>query len=297
MMVSIGMPVYNGEQYIEEAIKSILNQTYKDFELIISDNASTDKTQEFCKKYSKSDCRIRYFIQKQNMGAMNNFQFVFEKANGNYFMWVAADDILSKKYLESLMKIVQTFNCLVYGRVVTINSNSELVLNPSSGRAFNFSGVVIFRRIKYYISVSAFGKANPIYGLMPSSYLKNNLNNILSLQNKSGGDLLFMYNLLKHLDVKSCKDSKFYKRIHLNSGGGGEDIFNSKPIRIKNIFKDSSMFFKNILKERLLQFVLFYRFSSRLEKFLIVFLFPFLLIRDSYLLLNWHLRFKLKYLS
>ena len=65
--ISIGMPVYNAEQHLEKSIKSILSQTYRNFELIISDNASTDSTSEICKKFVKIDSRIRYFKQSKNM--------------------------------------------------------------------------------------------------------------------------------------------------------------------------------------------------------------------------------------
>jgi len=71
--LSIGMPVYNGELFIERAIESILAQTFTDFELIISDNASTDSTQEICQNFSKKDDRIRIFKQEKNIGVHRNF--------------------------------------------------------------------------------------------------------------------------------------------------------------------------------------------------------------------------------
>lgn len=102
--VSIGMPVYNGAKYIKEAIESILNQTFTDFELIISDNASTDNTKEICNKYGEQDKRIRYIRKAENIGAIENFKYVLENANGEYFMWHAHDDKLSSPlYLSKLL--------------------------------------------------------------------------------------------------------------------------------------------------------------------------------------------------
>ena len=97
--VSLGMPVYNGEKYIQEALDSLLTQTFTDFELIISDNASTDNTSVICQGYAKNDLRIRYIRQDQNKGAIANFKFVLDEAVGEYFMWVAYDDLWAPDFL------------------------------------------------------------------------------------------------------------------------------------------------------------------------------------------------------
>src|SRR5690348_17890875 len=85
--VAIGMPVWNGEKFVSEAIESILGQTYGDFELVISDNASTDATAEICRGYAKQDTRIRYFRQTKNIGAGPNHHEVFRLSAGRYFKW------------------------------------------------------------------------------------------------------------------------------------------------------------------------------------------------------------------
>ncbi|MHC1696703.1 MAG: glycosyltransferase family 2 protein [Geobacteraceae bacterium] len=98
--VSIGMPVYNGEKYIREALDSLLSQTFTCFELIISDNASTDGTQVICHDYAVQDKRIRYIRQQENLGAAANFKIVLDEAVGEYFMWAACDDIRSPDFIE-----------------------------------------------------------------------------------------------------------------------------------------------------------------------------------------------------
>jgi glycosyltransferase involved in cell wall biosynthesis len=105
--VSIGMPVYNGEPFIREALDSLFAQTFINFELIISDNASTDRTEEICREYAERDTRIRYIRQMENIGASANFQFVLGQANGKYFMWAAADDIRSASFLEFNLKFLE----------------------------------------------------------------------------------------------------------------------------------------------------------------------------------------------
>ena len=98
--VSIGMPVYNGENYLAEAIESILYQTFTDFELIISDNNSNDRTAEICTDFAARDQRIRYFRQDRNLGASPNHQFTFYEARGEYFKWSAHDDVMEPTWLE-----------------------------------------------------------------------------------------------------------------------------------------------------------------------------------------------------
>jgi len=100
LSVSIGMPVYNGEAYIRNAIDSLLKQTLIDFELIISDNASTDGTESICREYAAQDVRIFYFRQKKNIGAAANFQFVVNHARADFFMWAAYDDTWAESYLR-----------------------------------------------------------------------------------------------------------------------------------------------------------------------------------------------------
>jgi glycosyltransferase involved in cell wall biosynthesis len=99
-IVSIGLFVFNGESCIRDAIESILNQTFKEFEFIISDNASTDNTEKICREYASKDNRIRYIRQSTNLGPEANMLFVFDQAKSDYFMWAAHDDIRSPDFLE-----------------------------------------------------------------------------------------------------------------------------------------------------------------------------------------------------
>jgi hypothetical protein len=91
-LVSVGLPVYNGERYLREALDSILGQTYANLELVISDNASTDGTEAICREYAARDPRVRYHRAARNGGAVWNFNRAFELARGEYFLWNAFDD-------------------------------------------------------------------------------------------------------------------------------------------------------------------------------------------------------------
>jgi glycosyltransferase involved in cell wall biosynthesis len=105
--VSIGMPVYNGESYIRQALNSLLAQDYPNFELIISDNASTDQTQEICQEYAANYPQIRYFRNAENLGSSKNFNRVFELAIGEYFMWAAHDDLWHPSYISKCVAKLQ----------------------------------------------------------------------------------------------------------------------------------------------------------------------------------------------
>lgn len=104
---SIGVPVYNGENTIGRALDSLLAQTYGDLEIVISDNASTDRTGQICRQYAEKDRRIRYMRQEQNLGPVPNFEQVLHAARGSYFMWAAADDKWSPAYLERMIQALE----------------------------------------------------------------------------------------------------------------------------------------------------------------------------------------------
>jgi len=98
--VAIGLAVYNGERFLRPALDSLLAQTMTDFELLISDNASTDSTPEICQKYALKDSRIRYVRQPANLGATANFNFLFRETRGKYFAWAAHDDVRHPDFLR-----------------------------------------------------------------------------------------------------------------------------------------------------------------------------------------------------
>jgi len=98
--LSIGLPVYNGEPFIEETLDSLLGQTYADFELIISDNCSTDGTEGICRSYAMRDPRVSYFRQPRNLGAAPNHNFVVQQSRGELFKWSSADDLCARDFLE-----------------------------------------------------------------------------------------------------------------------------------------------------------------------------------------------------
>jgi glycosyltransferase involved in cell wall biosynthesis len=98
--VTIGMPVYNGSATLQHALESVVAQSYPNFRLVISDNASTDATESICRKFAAADERVTYIRQRANLGADDNFAFVLSQADTEYFMWAAADDVRSSDFIE-----------------------------------------------------------------------------------------------------------------------------------------------------------------------------------------------------
>jgi glycosyltransferase involved in cell wall biosynthesis len=97
--LSIGLPVYNGGRYLAKSFDALLGQSYGDFELIVSDNASTDDTADICRDYESRDARIRYYRQPRNIGSSPNHNFVVELARGELFKWASYDDLYARELL------------------------------------------------------------------------------------------------------------------------------------------------------------------------------------------------------
>ena len=127
--LSIGLPVFNGEKYLRQAIESVLAQTYTDFKLIISDNSSTDRTKEICIEYTKKDKRISYHRSRVNRGAAWNWNRVFDLSSGVYFKWVAHDDTMDPEFLSKCINVLEQDQSIVlcHCRNAIINRYDKLV--------------------------------------------------------------------------------------------------------------------------------------------------------------------------
>jgi glycosyltransferase involved in cell wall biosynthesis len=127
--IAVGLPVHNGENYVREAIESILAQSFGDFRLIIADNASTDATQDICRRYAARDARISYHRHDANIGAARNFNFVFNAARCTYFKWCAHDDLIGPDYLRICLERMDRDPAISVCHTLTamIDKHGELV--------------------------------------------------------------------------------------------------------------------------------------------------------------------------
>ena len=107
--LTIALPVYNGEKYVAESLEALLGQSFTDFELIISDNASTDSTGDICRRYEKQDSRIRYFRQPRNIGLAPNVNFIVGQASGELYKEASHDDLYARNLLESCIEALDEY--------------------------------------------------------------------------------------------------------------------------------------------------------------------------------------------
>lgn len=126
--ISIGVPVFNGEAYLKQALDSLLAQTFTDFELIISDNASNDHTSDICLDYAKRDSRIKYHRSDTNLGASYNFNHVFKLAKGEFFVWAAHDDLWHPEFLSKCLSVLDNnpSAILAYTATQEVDGNGQL---------------------------------------------------------------------------------------------------------------------------------------------------------------------------
>lgn len=148
--VSVGLPVYNGEQFLAAALDSLLAQTFTDFELIISDNGSTDQTEEICRAYAARDQRIRYYRSTNNHGGAWNFRRAFELSTGEYFRWHSHDDTCAPTLLQACVEVLDRMPAVVlcYPRTTIINEHGQKVQDYNDG--LNLREHSAYERYKHY---------------------------------------------------------------------------------------------------------------------------------------------------
>ncbi|HLT76229.1 MAG TPA: glycosyltransferase family 2 protein [Ferrovibrio sp.] len=142
--ITVGLPVYNGANYLAAAIESILGQTCPDFDLVISDNASTDGTAAICRAYARRDKRIRYIRQPRNIGAAANYNFVAGLCETPYFKWAAHDDLLAPGFLQACLDALESDPSLVLAMPATTlvdEAGMPLPYSPERGGIVDRMGV------------------------------------------------------------------------------------------------------------------------------------------------------------
>ena len=141
--ISIGMPLYNAALYLEGALDSLLAQSEPDFELFISDNASTDKTEEICRAYANRDPRIRYTRNAENIGAAANFNRVFHETNAPYLVWAAFDDRWHPDFLRETAAALDAKPeaCMASTGIVFIDEDGNPVSRGADHQNFSTEGL------------------------------------------------------------------------------------------------------------------------------------------------------------
>ena len=169
--VSIGVPVYNGENYLRRAIDSILGQDFADLELVIADNASTDATESICREYAARDARVRYHRNETNLGAAGNYNKVFELSRGEFFKWAAHDDechpSMISKCVEALDAAPPSVT-MVYPLAELIDEHGVTLSAPLD--RISTAHTRAYRRLARVFW--ALNMCDPVFGLIRSQHLR-----------------------------------------------------------------------------------------------------------------------------
>ena len=201
-LLIIGMPVYNSEAYIREAIDSLLSQTFSNFQLIISDNASTDSTGAICKEYVQLDQRIRYIRQDKNIGAAANYRYVLQAADVcKYFMWAAGDDTWSQDWVESL---IDEFNETDVGLFGCYREGGGLTIQPPTYRKGEY--------FQFFLDSDKTGKCLFTYSIFLQSFLFKSNKNYFDCP--VGSDQVYLLHLLSFGSLRSISAGCLNYRIH-----------------------------------------------------------------------------------
>ena len=168
-LVSIGLPVRNGARFLAEAVDSLLAQSYSNFELIISDNASTDETEAMCRAYAAQDKRVRYYRSNHDVGLANNFNYLFIRARGEYFKWAAADDVHEVDWVARCLEVLENDHevVLAYGKARFIDQEGAPL--EQFDRGFDLRSEEAAERFRYVIRATSW--VNAIFGLIRSEAL------------------------------------------------------------------------------------------------------------------------------
>jgi glycosyltransferase involved in cell wall biosynthesis len=208
--ISIGMPVYNGELYLEAAIRSNLEQTFGDFELIISDNASTDATGTICRDLAATDKRIRYVRNDRNLGAASNYNKVFELARGEYFRWSNADDVAERHLLARTLEVLRSRPdaVIAYGLTHLIDADGR-----SLGPHRDNLDLQHERPSERYRAFYGQGNmTNIIYGLMRARAMR--LTALMGAGSFPSADVQFTASMALLGKFVEIPEVLFYRRLH-----------------------------------------------------------------------------------
>lgn len=166
--VSIGIPVYNGEKLLKKALTSIIYQSHKNIEIIISNNCSTDNSLKIIKKFKNNDRRIILYDQKEKLSMMDNFRFVLKKSNSNYFMWAACDDFRSRNFIKKNLEFLENNKDFVAS--ISPVRFFHHAYNAKKIGDFTIDDQTVYKRINKGLKLNANSR---FYSLFRSNHLKS----------------------------------------------------------------------------------------------------------------------------
>lgn len=216
-LVTIGLPVFNGERYLAAVLDALVTQSYPHLEILIADNGSTDQTEAICRTYAARDARIQYHRSAVNRGAAWNYNRVVEMATGKYFKWAAADDICLPTLVEKCVAALEAHPDVVvsFTRVIDIDAGGNVLDTKYSQTGFTqCSAAARFRGIS---RVRPTHKCEEVFGVMRTAILaKSSL-----IGNYTDSDRTLLAELGLHGPFYEVPEALFLHRIHENNSVHG----------------------------------------------------------------------------
>ena len=229
-LVTIGVPVYNGERFLAQCLDSLLSQTFRDYTLLISDNASTDSTAEICKRYVRSDTRVRYHRNDINIGLYGNFNFLLRSARTRYVKLASADDFWAPAMLGDAVKAMERDPSLVLccpKAVLVDKDGREIRRYETSLHLIEDDPVVRFTRV-----LTEIGLVNQLMGVMRTDMVRS----ALQLMNEPGADTVFLAELSLYGKTMEIPEYQYFRRFHEESSSWDH----SGAHQIKRVFREGT---------------------------------------------------------
>lgn len=211
-LVTIGLPVYNSERYVEQSLKSLLAQTYRNFVLIISDNASTDGTAAICRRYEQADPRVKYYRNETNIGNPRNFNRIFDLTATPYLKWSTADDYWAPTFLERAMEVMERDPtiALCYPQAILVDADGQ---SPQ-----NFDDVLHLMQndpaARFLQLLQTIKLAHQHLGVIRMSHLRQTR----VLGTHVGSDINMLAELTLYGKFFELPERLFFRRFHKDSG-------------------------------------------------------------------------------
>jgi|APSaa5957512535_1039671.scaffolds.fasta_scaffold56316_1 glycosyltransferase involved in cell wall biosynthesis len=254
-LVTVGIPVFNGEKFMKRRLDSILNQTYQNFQILISDNESSDLTSKICGDYQKKENKIKYYRQQKNLGFVKNFNYLIKNTQTKYFVMAAVDDLWEPTFLEENIKILESNEKIVgsigevnyFGNISNKNNPPKIVeklkkiirkqdVNTLEKHVRSVSGEYNQKVDKYL----RFNQGSFVHGLYRTKELQKNI----ILGPLMSWDLAFILNILKFGDLHVIEQVLLHKFTGGLSSGGIINIYKRHEIPFYDLIIPSFSLFK-----------------------------------------------------
>lgn len=237
--LSIGIPVYNGQDFLPSALDSLLAQTFQEFEVVISDNASTDRTAEICRAYAAREPRIRYYVNEKNIGLAGNHNRLIGLAHGKYFMFHAHDDQSAPEYLTRCLEVLNQNPevVLCFAKTVDIDEHGTLIGRDNDHRQREIPTETLDLNakephVRFRDIIQLDHQCEPDYGIMRLDILRKTLMH----GNYADGDRVMLAEMALHGPFHMIREPLFFHREHT---GRSLEVYPNRQAR--NVLMDPTM--------------------------------------------------------